>query len=73
MTWVDFHKEKNQTLDSFKVFKARVGNEVNLKIKYLRLDRGGEFTSSEFNAFSKMHGIKNRVFYSKNGSAEWSS
>lgn len=33
-------------------------NELNLRIKCLRSDRGGEFTYSEFNTFCEQHGIK---------------
>jgi transposase InsO family protein len=31
---------------------------MDLKIKCLRLDRGGEFTSDEFNSYYEKHGIK---------------
>ena len=45
MTWVTFLKEKIEAFEKFKDFKALVENETNLKIKCLRSDRGGEFTS----------------------------
>ena len=35
-----------------------VGNESGVKIKCLRLDKGGEFTSNEFNMLCKGNGIK---------------
>ena len=42
----------------FKAFKSLVENEENLKIKCLRSDNGGEFTSNGLNDFCKTHGVK---------------
>jgi hypothetical protein len=36
-------KERNEALDKFKIFKAKVENQHNLKIKVVRSDRGGEY------------------------------
>jgi hypothetical protein len=36
-------KEKNEALDKFKIFKAEVENQHNLKIKVVWSDRGGEY------------------------------
>jgi transposase InsO family protein len=36
-------KERNKALDKFKIFKAKVKNQHNLKIKIVRSDRGGEY------------------------------
>jgi hypothetical protein len=36
-------KEKSEPLDKFKIFKAEVENQHNLKIKVVRSDRGGEY------------------------------
>ncbi|TKC11876.1 hypothetical protein FA727_23745, partial [Robertmurraya kyonggiensis] len=36
-------KEKSEALDKFKIFKAEVENQHNLKIKIVRSDRGGEY------------------------------
>ena len=51
MTWVTFLKEKSEAFMKFKDFKELVENEANLKIKCLRSDNGGEFTSNKFNEF----------------------
>jgi hypothetical protein len=34
-------KEKTEALDKFKIFKAKVKNQHNLRIKLVRSDRGG--------------------------------
>ena len=58
MAWVYFLKEKSETFNKFKAFKTLVENEIGVKIKCLRLDNGGEFTSKEFNIFCEIHVIK---------------
>lgn len=40
-SWVAFLREKSKALDKFKIFKAKVENEVDKKIKCLWSDRGG--------------------------------
>ena len=37
-------KERLEMLDKFKIFKAEVENQHNLKIKLVRSDRGGSTT-----------------------------
>jgi hypothetical protein len=34
-------KERTETLDKFKIFKAKIENQHNLKIKLVRSDLGG--------------------------------
>ena len=36
-------KERSEALYKFKIFKAEVKNQHNLKIKIVRSDRGGEY------------------------------
>ena len=58
MTWVTFLKEKSEAFEKFKIFKAMVENETYMKIKCLRSDNRGEFTSKYFNEFCEIHCIK---------------
>ena len=58
MMWLAFLKEKSKALEKFKIFKNRVENESRFKIRNLRFDRGGEFTSREFNIYYEEHEIK---------------
>jgi len=55
--WTVLLKEKSQSFDKFKKFKALVEEETGAKIKTLRIDRGGEFTSHEFQDFCDKSGI----------------
>ena len=61
MMWVAFLIEKSEALEKFKIFKNRVENEYEFKIRNLRFDRGGEFTSREFNIYCEEHGIKRQL------------
>eukprot|EP00253_Pinus_taeda_P029320 PITA_29320 len=51
-------KHKDEAFEKFKAFKSLVENESDQKIKCLRSDRGGEFTSDEFFDFCEEHQIK---------------
>ncbi|CAL8151793.1 unnamed protein product [Prunus armeniaca] len=59
--WTYFLVEKSEALSMFKHFKSYVEKEVGGYIKCLRTDRGGEFTSLEFNEFCIEHGIKRQL------------
>ena len=48
---VYFLKQKSEVFVAFKNIKALVEKESGYEIKALRFDRGGEFTSKEFNDF----------------------
>ena len=56
-TWVYFLKQKSEAFIAFKNFKALVEKESGYEIKSLRFDRGGKFTSKEFNDFCESHEI----------------
>ena len=56
-TWIFFLKikESNEVLSKF---KELVENQTSKKIKTLRLDNGGEYTSKKFKSFCTSIGIK---------------
>ena len=57
-TWVYFMKNKDKVFNKFKEFKALIENHTENKIKTIRSDNGGEFTSNEFKDLCKESGIK---------------
>ena len=52
-----FLKSKDEVFNKFKEFKALIENLSVRKIKILRSDNGGEYTSKEFVNFCKDVGI----------------
>jgi transposase InsO family protein len=58
LTWVAFLKEKSEAFAKFKHFKALTQNQTGRKIKAIRSDRGGEFSSRQFKDFCDEHGIR---------------
>ena len=50
-------KTKDEALHYFKIYKAKVENQLERKVKQLRSDREGEYISSEFSEFYVEHGI----------------
>jgi transposase InsO family protein len=60
-TWIYFLKTKSEVFNKLKEFKALVENLSEKKIKILRSDNGGEFTSDEFKAFCREVGIKREL------------
>lgn len=61
MMWVTFLKDKSKDFGKFKAFRASVEKESGKRIKCLRTDQGGEFTSGEFNKYYEEHGIKRQL------------
>ena len=57
-TWIYMLKHKDEVFDKFVEFKASVENLSGRKIKVLRTDNEGEYTSNEFKNFCKGEGIK---------------
>ena len=51
-------RRKADVFAVFKIFKARVELESEKKIKCLRTDNGGEYTSDKFDNFCQHEGIK---------------
>jgi hypothetical protein len=61
MMWVTFLREKLEAFDKFKIFKAKLENESGTRIKCLRSNRGGEFTSDSFNNYCEVHIIHRKT------------
>lgn len=54
-------KVKSEVFTLFKNFKTRVELETGHKIKTLRTDNGGEYTSNEFTQFLNQQGIAHQL------------
>ena len=61
MCWVFFLTHKSSIFSVFKRFKAMVKLQSGFQIKKLRLDRGGEYTSTEFNKFCEDLGLERQL------------
>ena len=60
-TWIYFLKTKDEVFSKFKEFKALIKNLSENKIKIIRSDNGGEYTSKEILNFCKDVGIKREL------------
>jgi transposase InsO family protein len=65
-TWIYFMKTKDEVFSRFQEFKTLVENQTGKKIKVLRSDNGGEYTSNDFKDFCKEAGIKRELTVSYN-------
>ena len=54
-------KNKSEVLEKFKVFKAIAENITGERVKILRTDNGGEYTSNAFNSFCESCGIQHQL------------
>ena len=61
LTWVSMLQCKSDAFESFKHFKNLAETEKGMKIRTLRSDRGGEFTSGEFSKYCLEHGMKRQL------------
>ena len=61
MMTIMYLREKSEAFEKFKQYLARVEKETRKILKCLRLDRGGQFISNEFNNFCIERGIKRQV------------
>ncbi len=70
VTWIDDYsrftkltilRSKDQTLDAYKSFAAWAQTQKGVKIKRLRSDRGGKYTSNAFTKFLEEQGTERRL------------
>jgi hypothetical protein len=59
--WTYFLQSKDQTFEKFKDFISMIESETRHKIQILRMDRGGEYMSNDFNEYCKLHGISREL------------
>ena len=53
-----FMKEKSEALERFREFKTLIKNQARRKIRVLRTNNKGEYTSNEFMEYCSTKGIK---------------
>ena len=63
--WVYFLKCNSKVFSKFLEWRSLVERLSNYKLKILRTDNGGEFTSREFSSFLKTEGIRHELTISK--------
>ena len=60
-TEVHFLRQKSEVLEVYKTFEAAIQTQDDAKIKYLRTDRGAEFTSKSFTSHLAAKGTKQEL------------
>jgi transposase InsO family protein len=60
-TWIYFLKTKSEVFKRFQEFKTLMENQTWRKIKVLRLENGGEYTSTNFRYFCIQEGIRRQL------------
>jgi transposase InsO family protein len=72
--WIYVLKRKDQVFERFLEWKAQVEKTTGQKVKALRTDNGGEYTSAEFKNYLRTEGIRHELTVPKtpeqNGVAE---
>ena len=72
--WVYILKHKGEVFQKFREWKALVEKSTECKVKTLRCDNGGEYTSAKFIAYLTQEGIKHELTTphtpQQNGAAE---
>lgn len=72
--WVYFLKHKDQVFERFQHWKALVEKSSGKKLKTLRTDNGGEYTSTKFETYLRSEGVRHELTVAKtpeqNGVAE---
>jgi transposase InsO family protein len=61
MMWLYLIKTKDEVLHVFQKFKVMVEKQAERKIKILRSDGGGEYTSTAFKDFCTREGIVHEI------------
>ena len=56
-SWIYFIKSKSDVFEKFRECKVLVENQLDRKIKVLRIDNGGEFCLDKFEQFCVDNGI----------------
>lgn len=64
-TWILLLKEKLEVFKCFNKFKAQIENEKDLKRKCLISDRGGEYTSREFEEFYEENDVRRQYLVAR--------
>ena len=64
--WVYFLQHKSQVFEKFCEWKAMVEKATGKKLKAIRTDNGGEFTSNEFEVYLRAEGVRHELIIPKN-------
>ncbi|SCZ94933.1 BZ3500_MvSof-1268-A1-R1_Chr11-3g03489 [Microbotryum saponariae] len=60
-TWVSALRNKSQVFDTFQRWHAMIERSTGLKLRTLRTDNGGEYTSKAFIEYCSHHGITRQL------------